>query len=208
MNTPANPVTLPLAQYAPKHFLLGANLRGRRVPDLLEAPLATDPDARAVIGLLVEILPAAYNSKSRRFPALILEAVNTSLRHGNTAESSLAYAFHGMLCIALFNDVTSAFEYSELSLALVFACCVVLYRFVPPVGPPTRALLIGAAAGAIGFEVATVAYGWYLARFGELSVVYGSLGALLGFLLVVYAGVVAMLVGAELCAGWSATPPE
>ncbi len=94
------------------------------------------------------------------------------------------------------------------SLALTFACCVVLYRFVPPVAPPTRALLIGAAAGAIGFEVATVAYGWYLAQFGELSVVYGSLGALLGFLLVVYAGVVAMLVGAELCAGWSATPPE
>ena len=50
--------------------------------------------------------------------------------------------------------------------------------------------------------------GWYLTQFGEFSVVYGSLGALLGFLLVIYAGVVAMLVGAELCAGWSVTPSE
>ena len=93
------------------------------------------------------------------------------------------------------------------SVALAFVACVVLYRFVPPVPPSKRALVIGATAGALGFEVATIAYGWYLARFGELSVVYGSLGALLGFLLVVYAGVVAMLVGAELCADWTATPP-
>ena len=94
------------------------------------------------------------------------------------------------------------------SLALTFACCFVLYRFVPPVAPTMRPLLIGAAVGAIGFVIATVAYGWYLAQFSEFNVVYGSLGALLGFLLVVYAGVVAMLVGAELCAGWSVTPPE
>ena len=93
------------------------------------------------------------------------------------------------------------------SLGLTFACCLVLYRFVPPVTPPWRPVLIGATAGAIGFEVASIAYGWYLTRFGDLSVVYGALGALLGFLLVVYAGVVAMLVGAELVAGF-ATPQE
>jgi membrane protein len=92
------------------------------------------------------------------------------------------------------------------SLALTFACCIVLYRFVPPAKSSWRALLVGATAGAIGFEVATVAYGWYLAKFGDLSVVYGSLGAVLGFLLVVYAGVVAMLVGAELVAGLSMPP--
>ena len=32
MNTPANPVTLPLAQYAPKHFLLGVTDGVRRSP--------------------------------------------------------------------------------------------------------------------------------------------------------------------------------
>ncbi len=93
------------------------------------------------------------------------------------------------------------------SLGLTFVCCLVLYRFVPPVTPSWRPVLIGATAGAIGFEVASIAYGWYLTRFGDLSVVYGALGALLGFLLVVYAGVVAMLVGAELVAGF-ATPRE
>lgn len=58
----------------------------------------------------------------------------------------------------------------------------------------------GALVGAIGFELATVAYGEYLARFRDLSVVYGSLGAVLGFLLVVYAGAVALLFGAEIVA--------
>ena len=59
--------------------------------------------------------------------------------------------------------------------------------------------------GAIGFELTTIAYGWYLTQFSDRSV-YGSLGALLGFLLVVYWGVVAMLLGAEIVAA-STVPP-
>jgi membrane protein len=69
---------------------------------------------------------------------------------------------------------------------------------VPPVRPRWKTLLPGAAVGAVGFELVTIAYGWYLARFGDLTDLYGSLGALLGFLLVVYAGVVAILIGAEI----------
>jgi membrane protein len=86
------------------------------------------------------------------------------------------------------------------SLALAFLCFVALYRVVPPVRPRRRSIAVGAAVGAIGFQVATAAYGWYLSWSGELAVVYGSLAALLGFLLVVYAGAVAMLVGAEIVA--------
>jgi membrane protein len=86
------------------------------------------------------------------------------------------------------------------ALMVTFFSLAALYRVVPPVRPPWSAVVRGAVAGTIGFELATVAYGWYLARFGDLSVVYGSFGALLGFLLVVYAGVIAMLAGAELVA--------
>ncbi len=86
------------------------------------------------------------------------------------------------------------------ALVVTFVSLAALYRVVPPVRPSWRAVVPGALAGTIGFELATMAYGWYLARFGDLSVVYGSFGALLGFLLVVYAGVIAMLVGAELVA--------
>ena len=88
------------------------------------------------------------------------------------------------------------------SLALVFACLAALYRFVAPSPPPWEALWPGALVGAVGFQLATTVYGAYLARFNDLSVVYGSLGAVLGFLLVVWVGSLAMLVGAEVVAGW------
>jgi membrane protein len=99
---------------------------------------------------------------------------------------------------------------SAATLGLIFACFAALYRVVPPTAPRWEALWPGAAVGAIGFQVATTVYAAYLANFGSLSVVYGSLGAVLGFLLVVWAGSVAMLIGAEIVAGWpgSDEPPD
>ncbi len=88
------------------------------------------------------------------------------------------------------------------SLLFIFACFCALYRIVPPVVPRWAAIWPGAAVGAVGLKLATTAYGTYLARFGELNVVYGSLGAVLGFLLVVWAGSIAMLFGAEVVAAW------
>jgi membrane protein len=88
------------------------------------------------------------------------------------------------------------------SLALVVVCFAGLYRVVPPVRPSWASIAIGAVVGALGFQIATAAFGWYLSWSGELAAVYGSLAALLGFLLVVYAGIVAMLVGAEIVADW------
>jgi membrane protein len=92
------------------------------------------------------------------------------------------------------------------SLALTLACLIALYLAVPPERPRWFALWPGAVVGAIGFELTTIAYGWYLTQFSDLAVVYGSLGALLGFLLVVYWGVVAMLLGAEIVAAGSVPP--
>jgi membrane protein len=88
------------------------------------------------------------------------------------------------------------------SLAVVFAAFAALYRFVAPARPPWEALWPGALVGAVGFQVATTVYGTYLSQFADLNVIYGSLGAVLGFLLVVWVGSIALLVGAEVVAGW------
>jgi membrane protein len=91
---------------------------------------------------------------------------------------------------------------SAATLGLTFGCFAALYRLVPSSAPRWEAYWPGAAVGAVGFQLATTLYGAYLARFGDLSVVYGSLGAVLGFLLVVWAGSLALLLGAEIVAGW------
>jgi membrane protein len=86
--------------------------------------------------------------------------------------------------------------------AVTYGIFFVLYRYVPPVGPPRRAVWLPALLATVGFHIATAVYGLYLARFGDLTAVYGPLGAVLGFLLVVYCGATVILLGAELVAAW------
>jgi membrane protein len=90
------------------------------------------------------------------------------------------------------------------SLLLAFAVFALLYRTVPPRPPRLDAIWPASALAAVGFHLATTAYGLYLARFARYSAVYGSLGAVLGFLAVVYVGAVVLLFGAELVAAWPA----
>jgi PAS domain S-box-containing protein len=94
------------------------NLNGRTVKDLLNAPEASDPDARSIIGLMAEMASPAYNVRSKYFNLIYLKGYNKILKYGNTEDAAYLLAFYALLRIGLFNDIPSAFEYSELSLKL------------------------------------------------------------------------------------------
>lgn len=96
-----------------------ANLRGRSIPDLIDAPELSDPEAQIAIRLLMEIFPAAFLSGSGDlFPYLVLKSVNLSLCHGNSPESAFAYAAYGMLLCGALNDPALGFEYGKLAMAM------------------------------------------------------------------------------------------
>jgi PAS domain S-box-containing protein len=94
------------------------NLAGRAIGDLLNAPIATDPEVLAIINLLVEAAPCSYIGRPRLFPLITLKAVNSSLRSGNTDQSSFAYAVYAVMLISVVGDIASAFQFSEMSLRL------------------------------------------------------------------------------------------
>lgn len=93
-------------------------LEDRRVADIIDAPVATDPDVRAIIRLLVEAAPCAYIGRPRIFPLLALKAVTLSLRHGNIEESCFAYSVYGLMLVSVFMDIQRALDFSEMSLRL------------------------------------------------------------------------------------------
>ncbi len=95
-----------------------ANLGGRRIRDLLDAPPADSAEVQAVIGLLVDAAPGAYNGKPKLFPLVTMKAVNFSLRFGNTDQSSYAYAVHALTLVSVYGDFAQAFEFSETALRL------------------------------------------------------------------------------------------
>ena len=80
---------------------------------------------------------------------------------------------------------------------VVFAGLLALYRFVPPVTMPLRALWPSALAAAVAFEVVVEGYAVYAAHFSNFSEIYGPMGAVLAFLLLVYVLAGIVLLGAE-----------
>jgi membrane protein len=95
------------------------------------------------------------------------------------------------------------------STVVTFVAVLVVYRVVPPVPVRLADVWPAAALAAVALQVATVAFGVYLARFSDLNVVYGSLGAVIGFLLLVYVAAFVLFMGAEVAAAWpeTRTPP-
>ena len=94
------------------------NLAGRAIAELLDAPVAEDPAIRAIIDLLVEAMPCAYIGWPALFPLITLKAVNLSMRHGNTNQSSYVYGNYAVMLVSLLGDITSGVQFSEMSLLL------------------------------------------------------------------------------------------
>ena len=94
------------------------NLNGRPIAALLHAPVAVEPVTRAIIDLLVDAAPCAYIARPQYFPLVTLEAVNRSMRHGNTDQSSYAYGVYAVMVVSIVGDISSAFQFSEMSLRL------------------------------------------------------------------------------------------
>ncbi len=95
-----------------------ANMRGRRIDDLLDAPRVSDPDMEQVINLLVEAETCTYIGRPWLFVLVALKAVNYSLRYGNTEASCFAYSVYGILLGSVFGDYASGYEFSVMSLKL------------------------------------------------------------------------------------------
>ena len=95
-----------------------ANLAGRAIGELVEAPVATDPATRAIIDLLVEAMPCAFIARPAFYPLITLKAVNLSLLYGNTDRSSFAYGNYSLMLVSSIGDIPSAVQFSEMSLRL------------------------------------------------------------------------------------------
>ena len=97
---------------------LPINLAGRAIGELVEAPVAADPIKGAIIDLLVDAVPCAYIAQPPLFPLVTLEAVNRSITHGNTDQSSYAYGVFALALVSHVGDISSACQFSEMSLRL------------------------------------------------------------------------------------------
>jgi membrane protein len=77
------------------------------------------------------------------------------------------------------------------------AVLAVVYHFGVPHKRGWRSVVPGATLGTLTWFLATLAFGWYVTRFADYSVVYGSLGAGVATLIWLYMVSISILLGCE-----------
>lgn len=83
-----------------------------------------------------------------------------------------------------------------------------IYQFGTPRRREWKYVVPGASGAAIVWFLATLAFGFYLTRFADYSVVYGPLGAVVATLVWLYIATVSVLLGAEFNARLYPKPPR
>jgi predicted ATPase/serine phosphatase RsbU (regulator of sigma subunit)/tRNA A-37 threonylcarbamoyl transferase component Bud32 len=76
---------------------LGAALAERSVESLIDLPVASDPEAVALLDVLYGIIPAAAQTNTALMVLTVAKAVNLALHRGNSRVSSYFYICYGMV---------------------------------------------------------------------------------------------------------------
>lgn len=97
---------------------LAVFLKGRQISELLDHPECHVPAVRALIGVIADAIPAVYHVRPLLYPFLGLAAINLSLRHGMTEDSSAAFSGYSVSLVGRFEEFRTGLEFSELALKL------------------------------------------------------------------------------------------
>ncbi len=94
-------------------------LGDRKIEDLLDAPLVTNPDALDDLEVLTEFLTPAVFFDQDLCVLVVCRMVNLSLRYGNCDASCLAYLWFGMAAASRFDKYEDAVRFGQLGYDLL-----------------------------------------------------------------------------------------
>ncbi|UQZ81582.1 Serine/threonine-protein kinase PrkC [Paenibacillus konkukensis] len=94
------------------------HMLAKQPEDLFDLPQMVDPDHRAVMRLMVNLIAPTYYLNSDLYIYLMLKMFNYSLRYGNSEGSALAYSTYGVIISSIFGDIRSGAKYGKVGLML------------------------------------------------------------------------------------------
>jgi len=100
------------------HSEIQAQLAHHPIATLLDAPLATDPDALMMLQLLGEAIPSASDARPQLATVMIAEAIRLSLRYGNAVASCFAYSCYARWLISQRGEIEAGHRFSDIALRL------------------------------------------------------------------------------------------
>ena len=91
----------------------------RKIADLIQLPLLSDPEKQLALTILMELGPAAYTAGDDNLLALAaIKQAHYSMRHGNALPSGYAYVCYSFILGFILGDLKSGYEFGKLGLKL------------------------------------------------------------------------------------------
>ena len=91
----------------------------RPIEALVNLPLMSDPDWRATLDVLAQVVTPALFTDDNLLCLVLCRMANISVEHGNSGASCFAYVWLGMIVGPHFNDYPTAFRFGRLGFELV-----------------------------------------------------------------------------------------
>ncbi|MCC5642067.1 AAA family ATPase [Nostoc sp. CHAB 5824] len=99
--------------------VLASQLEGKRIEELAELPVMTDPQAQAAMQLLGMLFAPVFQGMPGLLPLISSTMVSLSLQFGNPPASTVGYVLHGMVLCAFLGDVETGYGFGQLALSLL-----------------------------------------------------------------------------------------
>ncbi|MEG5159251.1 AAA family ATPase [Microcoleus sp. AT3-A2] len=96
------------------------SLAGKRIEDLIDLPVMTDPYKLAAMRILSSVVSAAHFATPELLALMAFKQVNLSIKYGNTSVSSCAYATYGLILSGeTVGDIETGYKFGQLALLLL-----------------------------------------------------------------------------------------
>ncbi|MEG4167357.1 MULTISPECIES: AAA family ATPase [unclassified Microcoleus] len=98
---------------------LAGPLGGRKIEELVDLPVMTNPQTQAAMQLSGMLFPPIFQGMPGLLPLLSSTMVSLSLSFGNAPASTVGYAMHGMVLCAFLQEVETGYGFGQLALSLL-----------------------------------------------------------------------------------------
>ncbi|MEG4014860.1 MULTISPECIES: trifunctional serine/threonine-protein kinase/ATP-binding protein/sensor histidine kinase [unclassified Microcoleus] len=116
INLPESPVPLHIQQAMAQ---TSAYLTGKKIEDLMNLPVMTNPRKLATMRVLSSMFSATFIVEPLLLPLIVCQQVNLSINYGNSVFSTLGYANYGVILKGIIRDVESGDRFGQLALNLI-----------------------------------------------------------------------------------------
>lgn len=106
------------AAFLPALAEVSACLGERRIADLVDASVLTDPEQAVILKLMINFIGVSYLVSPGLYPLLTTKMLCTSLVHGNSGDSAYAYVTYGYMLATGMGRYEEGYEFGKLALAL------------------------------------------------------------------------------------------